>query len=47
MSNKFNKKLIIILLLEEKFKTKEDSFEYLQLIDVFEDIFDEDLQYHN
>lgn len=31
----------------KRFKTKEDAMEYIQLIDVFEDIFDEDLQYHN
>lgn len=31
----------------KRFKTKEDAMEYLQLIDVFEDVFDEDLQYHN
>ena len=31
----------------KRFKTKEEAFEYLQLIDVFEDVFDEELQYHN
>ena len=31
----------------KRFKTKEEAMEYIQLIDVFEDIFDEDLQYHN
>lgn len=31
----------------KRFKNKEEALEYLQLIDVFEDIFDEDLQYHN
>jgi len=31
----------------KRFKTKDEAFEYLQLIEVFEDIFDEDLHYHN
>lgn len=31
----------------KRFKTQEEAFEYLQMIDVFEDIFDEDLQCHN
>lgn len=31
----------------KRFKTQEEAFEYLQMIEVFEDIFDEELQYHN
>jgi hypothetical protein len=31
----------------KRFKTKEEAFEYIQLLDVFEDVFDEDLEYHN
>jgi hypothetical protein len=31
----------------KRFKNKEEAFEYLNLIDVFEDIFDKELQHHN
>lgn len=31
----------------KRFKTESEAFEYLQIIDVFEDIFDKDLEYHN
>lgn len=31
----------------KRFKTEKDAFEYLELLEVFEDVFDEDLQNHN
>lgn len=31
----------------KRFKNESEAFEYLQMIEVFEDIFDNDLQYHN